>query len=800
MSAGGAGRRPWAPPRLVAMTRHATAPAVTFGVLGPVDGRRPTRGPVALRGPRQRAVLARLLIARGRVVPVDRLVDDLWEAPPEGAVGGDPHLRLRPAPGAGARPSAPAAGPPAGHRAARLRAAGWHRTRWTPGGSRRRSASRAGCWRRDAPRRPWPVLDAALALWRGPGVRGLRRGGLGARRDQPAGRAADARRGTAGRRRCWRWAGPPRPPSTCRPTPPSIRCARTPGGCWPWPCTGRAARARRWPRFAGHGTPWWRNSASIRAPGCGSWRPTSSPRRRTSTRPSSPGRAGSHPARPDVPAAGPTPGVPVQASRSGMPADVHAGSGGRPFPPAGGDRSSDGARSWIGCSGRPSDVARHGRPTLALVSGDAGAGKTALAEALTGGWPPAAGRRRGAAAPEYEGAPAAWPWAQITDALAGPRRSRRRQPGGPPEVHRIGSPTARTPESVEDAAVARFRLHRAAASQVTAAAGRGPLLLVVDDLHRADEGTLDLLTALLTGPEPVSGPVLIVGTYRATDDHPGADRGPGPVSPGPSLSRVYLGGLSEAATGVLARAVAGPRPGRARRADHPPPQRRQPVLRPGAGPAARRRRRRGAAGGPGRCTRRHPPPPGAAAGRGADRAAAGGGDRPGHRPGRARRAGGRRRHRCSTRLDCALRAGFLTEHGPQGQLRFTHVLVRDTLYGDLSAPRRARWHAAVGEAIERLHPDDVTALAHHFAQRREPRHRRPRRPLRPHGRRAGRTSLQPARGGPPLAAGAHRPRPRRRRRCTRAAGGSHGTGAGARRDRPPGPGTPAPGQAITTAE
>ncbi len=57
-----------------------------FGVLGPLvaaDG----RGDVALKGPRHRAVLARLLIARGRVVPVERLVDDLWARPPEGAVG-----------------------------------------------------------------------------------------------------------------------------------------------------------------------------------------------------------------------------------------------------------------------------------------------------------------------------------------------------------------------------------------------------------------------------------------------------------------------------------------------------------------------------------------------------------------------------------------------------------------------------------------------------------------------------------------------------------------------------------------
>ncbi|MGW4206144.1 AfsR/SARP family transcriptional regulator, partial [Streptomyces sp. NPDC004726] len=61
--------------------------SVTFGILGPVvawdgDGR-----PVDLKGPRHRAVLARLIVARNRVVPVPRLVEDLWLDPPEDAVG-----------------------------------------------------------------------------------------------------------------------------------------------------------------------------------------------------------------------------------------------------------------------------------------------------------------------------------------------------------------------------------------------------------------------------------------------------------------------------------------------------------------------------------------------------------------------------------------------------------------------------------------------------------------------------------------------------------------------------------------
>lgn len=60
---------------------------VAFGVLGPVVAWGGAGGAVALKGPRHRAVLARLLVARRRVVPVARLVDDLWVDPPRDAVG-----------------------------------------------------------------------------------------------------------------------------------------------------------------------------------------------------------------------------------------------------------------------------------------------------------------------------------------------------------------------------------------------------------------------------------------------------------------------------------------------------------------------------------------------------------------------------------------------------------------------------------------------------------------------------------------------------------------------------------------
>ncbi|MER5423877.1 BTAD domain-containing putative transcriptional regulator [Streptosporangium roseum] len=60
---------------------------VVFGVLGPVAAWDGDGDAIALKGPRHRAVLARLIVARRRVVPVTLLAEDLWADPPRGAVG-----------------------------------------------------------------------------------------------------------------------------------------------------------------------------------------------------------------------------------------------------------------------------------------------------------------------------------------------------------------------------------------------------------------------------------------------------------------------------------------------------------------------------------------------------------------------------------------------------------------------------------------------------------------------------------------------------------------------------------------
>ena len=60
---------------------------VRFGVLGPVVAWDADGAALDLKGPRHRAVMARLAAARGRVIPLDVLIEDLWETPPAGAAG-----------------------------------------------------------------------------------------------------------------------------------------------------------------------------------------------------------------------------------------------------------------------------------------------------------------------------------------------------------------------------------------------------------------------------------------------------------------------------------------------------------------------------------------------------------------------------------------------------------------------------------------------------------------------------------------------------------------------------------------
>lgn len=63
-------------------------------------------------------------------------------------------------------------------------------------------------------------------------------------------------------------------------------------------------------------------------------------------------------------------------------------------------------------------------------------------------------------------------------------------------------------------------------------------------------------------------------------------------------------------------------------------------------------------------------------------------------------------------LDDAARAGLVEEVAPD-RYRFTHALVRNALLADLSASRRRRMHAAITDVLEAIGHGDVVALARH---------------------------------------------------------------------------------------
>ena len=71
-------------------------------------------------------------------------------------------------------------------------------------------------------------------------------------------------------------------------------------------------------------------------------------------------------------------------------------------------------------------------------------------------------------------------------------------------------------------------------------------------------------------------------------------------------------------------------------------------------------------------------------------------------------------------LDRARAAGLVNEvQGTIGRFRFTHGLIREALYADLTTAEHLQMHRMVGEALQVVHGDDpehLAELAHHFAE------------------------------------------------------------------------------------
>ncbi|MFC5828130.1 BTAD domain-containing putative transcriptional regulator [Nonomuraea insulae] len=653
---------------------------VNFGVLGSLTAA-DERGPIQLKGPRHRAVLARLLVARGRVVPVSWLIGDLWEEPGEGALGAVQTFvgALRKA----LEPSRPPRTP------SRLLITS------PPGYALRADPGTVDAWRFESAlassahlpaEEARVLLDEALGLWRGPAYAEF------ADHDWARGEASrlDELRLLAVERRASALLGS----GLAAESVPDLEAhvfahpLREDG----WRLLALALyRAGR----QGDALATLRRAREVLAAELG-LDPGSALRRLESdilthaphlTAPAE-----------QLPDHRPTPHL-AEGDDGASAATRPAEPGERPFVGRVGELAE--------LEGVAADVASAGRSRLVLVSGVAGAGKTALARTLArrleaGGWAIAWG-----ASPELQGAPAAWPWTQMREQLAAAGRPIT-APDGTDAWATGDAPTLGGADG-GDALGGRFRRHRVIAAQLAAVAAQGPVLLVFDDLHWADEETLGLLTTPAAG----LGPVLVVGTYRSTEISTGLAEALGRaarVEP----ARVYLGGLTQPQVRELVQAVGG----REISAD----EARTIHVRSAGNPFFVRELIRvweseGEAG-------LHTVPAGVR-------------DVIRHRlaalPDAARThlrqaavigqevdldvliplAGDEEQVLDS--VESALLAGFLVERDAD-RLRFAHALVHETLYDDVTRSRRARWHARVAELVERARPGDVETIAHHYVR------------------------------------------------------------------------------------
>ncbi|MFJ4657237.1 BTAD domain-containing putative transcriptional regulator [Nocardia sp. NPDC088792] len=719
---------------------------VTFGVLGPLRAD-DERGPLALKGPRHRAVLARVLIAHGRVVPTTQLIDDLWERPPADPTGTlqtfvsalrrilEPdraprqpaQILITAAPGYALRiePMQVDAGrfEALVRHADSLRAAAISSrlprpadaVSWTAGPEQAGRPKSAQPTPPELLRAAVDEFDTALELWQGPAYAEFA--------DRPWARSEIARldelRLTAMEQRSHALLDLGRDAEAITTLDALVRDHPLRETAWHTLAlalyrTGRQADAlaglrtlRRTLRdelgvdpgvevrdletailtHAPHLTPAAARSATLTSDAAA----PSAPGKRLDvsgqTTDASTTEAGE--TEPNSPAAGPDAAELRDGRFPEMPPRSEATARG----------FGTGAEIFVGRAGAISrldraaaEVVESGRVRVVLVSGVEGAGKSALARmfsdrAVAQGWVSAWG-----ASPEEAGTPANWPWQRIVaDLVAG------------------GRPQLEVPAAERgDPAAARFIARQRNMDYLAAAAADSPVLLVFDDLHWAQAETLELLVAVATSAE--IGRVLAIGTYRTTDVSPELTTALGRVARA-EPERIQLGGLSAGETGELVGEVVGTTVDTA---------------------VVRRIHERGS-GNPfftrelARLLRDE--------GDGALAAIpAGVRDVVRHRLTRLAEPHRRVLQQAAvigaevdpcllvllagdeelvlSALDAALHAGFLIEQtGPA----FAHGVVRDVVYGEVSAVRRVAWHARVGELMEER-GGDAAVLAHHFGR------------------------------------------------------------------------------------
>ena len=170
---------------------------------------------------------------------------------------------------------------------------------------------------------------------------------------------------------------------------------------------------------------------------------------------------------------------------------------------------------------RALDDALGGRGRLVVVGGEPGIGKSRLAEELAGEATNNRGRVLWGRCWEAGGAPPYWPWVQAIRSYvreSDPEQLRRELGVRAAEVADVVPdirellPDLGASQAIDDPRSARFRLFDAIAAFLTSASRTKPIVLVIDDLHWADEGSLRLLE--FVARELAGARLLLIGTYR----------------------------------------------------------------------------------------------------------------------------------------------------------------------------------------------------------------------------------------------------------------------------------------------
>jgi tetratricopeptide (TPR) repeat protein len=208
------------------------------------------------------------------------------------------------------------------------------------------------------------------------------------------------------------------------------------------------------------------------------------------------------------------------------------------------------------------------RGCVALVGGEPGIGKSRLADQLATRARDERMRAFSGQAWEGAGAPAYWPWVQVfrTIIRTTDDADLRHQLGaGAADIAQMVVELRETlgdlPEATEvESESARFQLFDSATTFLRRAAKASPLLITIDDLHAADMPSI--LYLRFVASQVADAPIMVVCTYRVLElaADPALATAVGEIARQPGTLSISLDGLGEPSVRELIEATAGVSP------------------------------------------------------------------------------------------------------------------------------------------------------------------------------------------------------------------------------------------------